>query len=193
MGAASPRMRAMEDGALRAEWPAWLRPLLASGARGPGGLMDLAIAIAEANVARGGGPFGAVVGDAAGRVVEVGWNDVVPGRDSTAHAEIVAIRRAQRALECHDLGAAAGAPLVLYASCEPCIQCFGAVWWSGLRRVVASAAKAEAEALGFREGPVDAALWEVARREKGIDFVRGFGDVARAAAVLRRYAGRAVY
>ncbi|MBC8329804.1 MAG: nucleoside deaminase [Planctomycetes bacterium] len=148
--------------------------------------MDLALAIAEANPGRGGGPFGAVVADAGGGIVSLGWNDVIPGCDSTAHAEIVAIRRAQRAIGSHDLASAG--PLTLYASCEPCIQCYGAIWWSGLRAVRAAATRAEAEALGFLEGPVTAELWAEALRVKGIDWQPGFGDLARAVALLRAYA-----
>jgi len=172
------------------EHAAWLRPLLPAQRDAPAApeqLMDLALAIAEANPARGGGPFGAVVADAGGRLVALGWNDVLPETDSTAHAEITAIRRAQRTLGSHDLARAG--ELLLYASCEPCIQCFGAIWWSGLREVRAAASSRDAHALGFCEGPARDALWAEAARVKGLRWRPGFGDVERAVAALRAYAG----
>lgn len=179
-------MRGMREDLVPAEHADWLAPLLPELPAAPERCMALAIDIAAANQARGGGPFGAVIADAAGELVALGWNDVVPGCDSTAHAEVVAIRRAQRALGSHQLDA--GAPLCLYASCDPCIQCYGAIWWSGLRRVRSAASKACAEALGFHEGPVGPELWREARAQKGVVFEAGYGEVARAEAVLRDYA-----
>lgn len=141
--------------------------------------MDLALRIALESARHGGGPFGAVVADAQGRVVEVGWNQVVASHDSTAHAEVVAIRRAQAKLGTHRLDGHA-----LYTSCAPCIQCFGAIYWSGLARVVASARKEDAEAIGFEEGPMDGALWARALSEKGIAYEP---DVRRDEAALEPF------
>ena len=135
-------------------------------------LMDLAIAIAQANADHLQGPFGAVVADAEGRIVDVGWNAVVASRDSTAHAEVVALRRAQRKLARHDLGASPG--LRLFTSCAPCIQCFGAIYWSGLGDVFAAARRDDAEALGFREGPVSPELWKHALEERAIRYHPSF-------------------
>jgi tRNA(Arg) A34 adenosine deaminase TadA len=43
----------------------------------------------------------------------------------------------------------------LVTSAQPCIQCFGIVWWSGLRRLVVGATKEDVEVLaGFEEGPL---------------------------------------
>lgn len=149
----------------------------------PEQLMQLAVAIAQANAENGHGPFGAVVADAEGDVVEVGWNAVVASTDSTAHAEIVALRRAERRLGTHDLGTVAG--LVMYASCAPCIQCFGALYWSGLKDVAAAARRDDAESLGFKEGPVSPDLWKRALDERGVRYRAGFG---RSAAALRPFA-----
>ena len=160
--------------------PSWLPPL---DAQGPAAFMSLAIEIALQSARHGGGPFGAVVADAQGRLVEVGWNQVVASRDSTAHAEIVAIRRAEAKLGTHRLDGC-----TLYTSCAPCIQCFGAIYWSGLARVVASARQEDAEAIGFEEGPMNDALWSRALAEKGILYE---GDVLRdeqALAPFRAYA-----
>jgi copper chaperone CopZ len=69
--------------------------------------MAAVIALAEENVRRGGGPFGAAVFDCAGgRCVAVGVNRVVAGRCSHLHAEMVALARAQQTLGTHDLGTA---------------------------------------------------------------------------------------
>ena len=106
-------------------------------------LLERAIALGVANVARGGGPFGAVV--AAGeRVVAEGVNRVTASCDPTAHAEIVAIRAAGGALSRFSLEG-----LTLYASCEPCPMCLAACYWARLDRVVFAADRFDARAAGF--------------------------------------------
>lgn len=151
----------------------------------PEELMALAVSLAAASARHGGGPFGAVVADPEGRVIEVGWNDVVRAADSTAHAEIVAMRRAQARLGTHRLEG-----LTLYSSCAPCIQCFGAIYWSGLARVLDAATKEDAEALGFEEGPPMMELWAQARRAKGIERVERFARDERALEPFRAYRAR---
>lgn len=135
----------------------------------PSDLLDRAIAIACESARRQHGPFGSIVADHEGRVVAAGHNRVVATHDSTAHAEIQAIRAAERELGDHDLGDPRHAPLTLYASCEPCVMCFGAIYWSGLHRVVSAAPADAAERLGFQEGPVTDAMWTAAREDKGIE------------------------
>ncbi len=102
--------------------------------------------------------------------------------------EVVALRDAQATLGTHDLRSAAGGPFSLYASAAPCIQCFGAVYWSGLSRVVAAAPKEDAEAFGFREGPVTPALWAGARNDKGIVYEERLLDPATRRAPFETYA-----
>ena len=134
--------------------------------------MHLAISLAVANVEHGGGPFGAVVTDEAGRVISVGVNSVVSCCNSTHHAEMQAIQNAQHACGTHDLSE--GGPYILYSSCAPCVMCFGAVWWSGLTTVYAAANKADAESVGFSEGPVTPAMWDQMLEEKGVTYVPEF-------------------
>lgn len=150
--------------------PAWLTRLIPHDVRGWSDeeLLALSVGIAEASVRAGGGPFGAVIVDDERHLVAAGWNQVVATHDSTAHAEIVAIRRLQARLATHDLFAAPGAPFTLYTSCAPCIQCFGALYWSGIAHVVAGGRKELAEAVGFQEGPVSDDLWATAKAEKGL-------------------------
>ncbi len=105
--------------------------------------MQRAIDLAVANVAAGGGPFGAlVVKD--GAVVGAGGNRVTADLDPTAHAEIQAIRRA-----CQALGTFALPGCVLYSSCEPCPMCLAAAHWARLERVVFAADRHDAAAADF--------------------------------------------
>jgi tRNA(Arg) A34 adenosine deaminase TadA len=138
-----------------------------------GQLVDHAIEIAMASARRGHGPFGAIAVDREHRVVAAGFNHVIEGRDSTAHAEIHAMRRAETRLDTHDLSATDRAPITLASSCEPCIMCFGAVYWSGLDRLLAGASAEAAEAIGFMEGPVSPEMWEQAQADKDITLDTG--------------------
>jgi len=130
--------------------------------------MGLAIALSKANISRtGGGPFGAVVYDLeAGRLLGVGVNLVTTSNLSCAHGEIVAISMAQQASGSWNLGENGRVELV--TSCEPCAMCFGAVPWSGVRRLVCGARKEDAEAAGFDEGdkPRD---WKESLVRRGIE------------------------
>lgn len=117
-----------------------------------------AIDLARASVAAGGGPFGAlVVRD--GIVVGRGENRVVPSGDPTAHAEVVAIRKAARLLGTHVL-----ADCVLYASCEPCPMCLAAAHWARVRAVYFACSREDAGQAGFD----DALLYA----ELGLPFAR---------------------
>jgi guanine deaminase len=113
--------------------------------------MSRAIALAAEHSADGvHGPFGAVIARADAVVAE-GWNDVVAGKDPTAHAEIVAIRRACASLDTHDLSG-----YTIYCSCEPCPMCLAAIYWARLDRVVYAATRDDAAGIGFD----DAAIYE---------------------------------
>ncbi|MFM6175857.1 MAG: nucleoside deaminase [Planctomycetota bacterium] len=113
-----------------------------------------AIALAVGNVARGGGPFGAVV-VRGGAIVGEGANRVTLDNDPSAHAEVVAIRDACRRLGTFRLDGA-----VVYASCEPCPMCWSAIQWSRAARLCFAADQADAAAAGFD----DAVFW----REVGV-------------------------
>lgn len=90
-----------------------------------------------------GGPFGAVV-TKGGVILARGWNQVTSTCDPTAHAEVVAIRRA-----CRKLGTFELAGSVLYASCEPCPMCLAAAYWARVDRLVFGATRADAALGGF--------------------------------------------
>ncbi len=106
--------------------------------------MRHAIALSRRGMDGGaGGPFGAVV-VLDGQVVAEGWNQVTSTNDPTAHAEVVAIRRACAALGRFDLRGG-----VLFTSCEPCPMCLAAAYWARLDAVVYGNARDEAAAIGF--------------------------------------------
>jgi tRNA(Arg) A34 adenosine deaminase TadA len=108
------------------------------------GFLREAFRLAREGMADGrGGPFGAVVVKD-GAVVARGSNRVVRDGDPTAHAEVVAIREACRALGTHVL-----CGCVLYSSCEPCPMCLAAIHWSRIGRVVYASTRADASAAGF--------------------------------------------
>jgi tRNA(Arg) A34 adenosine deaminase TadA len=106
--------------------------------------LQAALVLAEENARSGrGGPFGAVVVKD-GEIVAEGVNLVTGGNDPTAHAEIMAIREACRRLNTFDLSGCE-----LYASCEPCPMCLGAVYWARLDRLVYAATRQDAATAGF--------------------------------------------
>jgi len=106
--------------------------------------MEQAIEMAVENVRAGrGGPFAAlVVKD--GAVIASGVNLVTSSNDPTAHAEIVAIRAA-----CQALGRFQLSGCDLYATCEPCPMCLGAIYWARISRVFFAGTRADAATAGF--------------------------------------------
>jgi tRNA(Arg) A34 adenosine deaminase TadA len=146
--------------------PAWIDEVVASVSGGfddDVARMRLAVRLSRENVERGGGPFGAAI-FAGNVVIAAGVNRVIACGLTIAHAEIVAIMRAQTRLAAQPLSAA---PLTLVTSCEPCCQCFGALVWSGVTELVCGAVTEDAEALGFDEGPKPDA-WPETLERRGI-------------------------
>ena len=118
-------------------------------------LMRRAIALAIENVRTArGGPFAALVAKH-GSVIGEGANSVTATNDPTAHAEIVAIRAACRALGTFQL-----IDRELYTTCEPCPMCLGAIYWARPARVFYAGVAADAANAGFD----DAFIYEELRR-----------------------------
>ena len=153
--------------------------------------MRLAIALSRENVLREtGGPFGAaVIERESGRLVAVGMNLVVRSGSSVLHGEIVAVMMAQQQLRSFTLRGPAMPAHELVTSCEPCAMCLGAIFWSGVRRVVCGARREDATRLQFDEGPVFPESYRYLE-ERGIAFERGVLR-AEARAVLTLYRERA--
>ena len=95
-------------------------------------LLRRTIALSEQSRARGRHPFAALVADEHGNVIsEAGNNSMPPEGDPTQHAELVAAAKAARLRTPQQLARA-----TLYTSAEPCCMCAGAVYWTGIGRVV---------------------------------------------------------
>ena len=121
-------------------------------------LLRQAIALAVESAGTDGGPFGAIV--ARGEVVvATGTNRVTASGDPTAHAEIVAIRRAAEALGMHDLSGC-----TLYTSTEPCPMCLAAAWWARIEQIVFAADRDAAARAGFD----DAAIYKEVAAERDV-------------------------
>ena len=103
-----------------------------------------------------GGPFGAVIVNSNGKVVAQAHNEVLISNDPTAHAEVMAIRKACKELNTFKLDGCD-----IYTSCYPCPMCMGACLWSGLRRVYYAGSKEDAASVGFG----DAEYHEILRNE----------------------------
>ena len=113
--------------------------------------MERAIALATENATSGrGGPFGAVIvrGD---EVIASGANLVALNNDPTAHAEVMAIRKACGALRSFQLSGCH-----VYTSCEPCPMCLAAIYWARCDAIFYGSSAADAAAAGFD----DAFLYE---------------------------------
>ncbi len=106
-------------------------------------LMQRAIELSVQNVQQGGGPFGAVIARH-GEVLAEGVNRVTANHDPTAHAEVQAIREAARRLGTFDLTGCD-----IYASCEPCPMCLGAIYWARLDHLYYAATQHDAAGAGF--------------------------------------------
>ena len=90
-----------------------------------------------------GGPFGAVVVKD-GKIIARGFNRVISTNDPTAHAEVVAIREACKALNDFQLTGCD-----IYTSCEPCPMCMAAIYWARPSRVFYANSKSDAADIGF--------------------------------------------
>ncbi|MGW3139806.1 nucleoside deaminase [Streptomyces sp. NPDC001139] len=150
--------------------------------------MRLVHRLADRNWRAGdGGPFAALVAERdTGRIVSVGVNVVLASGVSSAHAEVLALALAQRATGSWDLGGEGLPAHELVVNWRPCVQCYGATLWSGVRRLVIAGAGPELEELTtFDEGPLRTD-WAEQFEERGIEVV---GDVLReeAVTVFRAY------
>ncbi|MBN1483000.1 nucleoside deaminase [candidate division KSB1 bacterium] len=89
------------------------------------------------------GPFAAIVVKKNVIIAEA-WNQVVANNDPTAHAEIIAIRKACQAQQSYNLEGC-----TLFSSCEPCPMCLSAIYWARMDGVIYAASKEDAAYGGF--------------------------------------------
>lgn len=118
-----------------------------------------------------GGPFGCVIVKD-GKIVGEGCNQVATTNDPTAHAEVVAIRNACKTLNSFQL-----TDCDVYASCEPCPMCLGAIYWARPKRVIYANTKKDAAEINFDDQFIYDEL-EKGDSEKSIVFVHSPNDKA---------------
>lgn len=124
----------------------------ASSAESDETFMREAVALARANVDAGGRPFGAVlVRD--GQVVARAVNEIHRHQDPTAHAELLAIRKASDAL-----GSARLDGCVIYASGHPCPMCLAAMHLCGIKAAFFAYSNDDGEAFGLSTAPIYAQM-----------------------------------
>src|SRR5690554_5089966 len=106
--------------------------------------MNRAVELALQGMTGGdGGPFGCVIVQN-DEILSEGCNSVLAENDPTAHAEIVAIRKATRKLGSFQLDGCE-----IYTSCEPCPMCLGAIYWARPDKVYYAATREDAAQAGF--------------------------------------------
>jgi guanine deaminase len=107
-------------------------------------LMKAAIEEARSGFNRDdGGPFGAII-VRDGVLIAKAHNEVLKTNDPTAHAEILAIRRACALLKNYDLS-----DCEIYSTSEPCPMCFSAIHWSRLKRLYYGTTRDDIALIGF--------------------------------------------
>ncbi|MBX3291798.1 MAG: nucleoside deaminase [Acidobacteria bacterium] len=137
--------------------------------------MMRAIELAREGVeADAGGPFGCVIVKD-GEIVGEGNNRVTSTNDPTAHAEVVAIREA-----CAKLGSFQLEGCSIYASCEPCPMCLGAIYWSRPAAIFYAGTRDDAAAAGFDDRLFYREL-ELPNEERDLSMQQMMRDEAQAA------------
>ncbi|MDD2635428.1 MAG: nucleoside deaminase [Bacteroidales bacterium] len=107
--------------------------------------MKRAIELSIENMDKGGGPFGAVIVKN-GEIIAESGNSVTIDNDPTAHAEVNAIRLAAKKLGSFDLTGCD-----IYASCEPCPMCLGAIYWANISNLYFANNQNDADDIGFSD------------------------------------------
>tara|TARA_B100001996_G_scaffold6276_1_gene5338 strand:+ start:373 stop:840 length:468 start_codon:yes stop_codon:yes gene_type:complete len=105
--------------------------------------MKIAIELSINSVKNGGGPFGCVIVNNNSIIAE-GSNEVTLSNDPTAHAEIVAIRKACKSVNSFNLEGSE-----MYTSCEPCPMCLSAIYWSHIDIIYYGNTRLDAAKIGF--------------------------------------------
>jgi tRNA(Arg) A34 adenosine deaminase TadA len=179
-----------QPGIIEIQLPAWIEGFLSGY---PGYIpsvqdrVSFVIEAAQRNISEGtGGPFAAAVFETdSGKLVSLGVNLVTSQGLSILHAEMVAFALAQRKTGSYDLGRNGLPAHELVTSIEPCAMCFGAIPWSGVRRVIAGARDSDARSIGFDEGP-KRKDWRIELEKRGIATICDINREA-AAQVLINY------
>ena len=106
--------------------------------------MGRAIELSRIHMRAGaGGPFGAVIVKD-GKIISEGYNEVISSKDPTAHAEIMAIRKATSKLDTFHLTGCE-----IYTSCEPCPMCLATIYWARIEKIYFANTAEDARDIGF--------------------------------------------
>jgi tRNA(Arg) A34 adenosine deaminase TadA len=135
--------------------------------------MDAVIRFSRLNMEHDtGGPFAAgVFNRNTGERIIIGVNRVVASSCSSAHAEVMTLSVAQQILGTYDLGGANMPVYQLVVNWRPCVMCYGATLWSGIRSLVIAGSGPELEQItGFDEGPIHPE-WEEELAKRGIELI----------------------
>ncbi|WP_188456018.1 nucleoside deaminase [Virgibacillus oceani] len=128
--------------------------------------MERAVELAAGNVRDGGQPFGAVLVKN-GHVVEEGVNETHKRFDVSAHAELLAIRRAQKKMHTHVLPG-----YTMYASGEPCPMCVTAMQFAGIDSVYYCASVDDAAEAGLEKSKMIYEELKKSRNDRTIKMMR---------------------
>ena len=131
--------------------------------------MRLAIQAAWQGVEKGEMPFGACIMRKE-QVISVAHNSANANMDTTAHAEVQAIRKASHRLKTLELTGC-----TIYSTCEPCPMCFTACVWAKVEKIVCACQIGDAEKTGIRQIPISSARMN----QLGQSSVELVGDVLR--------------
>jgi tRNA(Arg) A34 adenosine deaminase TadA len=142
-----------------------------------------------------GGPFAAGIFELeTGKPVVIGVNRVVPMNCSSAHAEVMTLSTAQQILGTWDLGGPGLPAYQFVVNWRPCVMCYGATIWSGIRSMAIAGSGPELESItGFDEGPIHP-QWDKELEKRGIEVIDNVLN-AEAVAVFHDFAasGAVVY
>ncbi len=121
-------------------------------------LLKVALQVAERSMKKGNLPFGCILADEAGNIVEEGENTVLTTHDSIGHCEINLVHRLAGKFDSSYLNRC-----TVYASTEPCPMCTAAIFWSGIGRIVFALSK---EGYHFIASTIDPAhLFNISAKE----------------------------
>ena len=122
--------------------------------------MIRAIKLSIESVNSGGGPFGSIIvkND---KVIAEESNKVTLNNDPTAHAEIVAIRKACKSLNNFDLSGCE-----LYSTCEPCPMCLSAIYWAHIDKIFYANTRDDAQKIDFDDSLIYSELLQNVEKRK---------------------------
>ena len=110
--------------------------------------MKRAIELSENSANGTGGPFGSVIVKDE-KIIAEASNEVTFTNDPTAHAEIVAIRKACKNLNKFNLSGCD-----IYTSCEPCPMCLSAIYWSHINNIYYANTREDAKKINFDDSMI---------------------------------------